>query len=257
MTDREWMDARARARPDALEALAPTRRLRTAALARPAVRRVAEMLHSAPGPMTARQIADVLGRHHTAVRTHLRILEEVGVVEGHADPPRGRGRPVRRYTLTRDPDEREANGHQELVRLLMGAVRQTGLGPDDMERFGERQGWGVTEPAGGVGELTRAFERLGFAPRPDPDVTAPGIILDHCPFADGVEAPGGELICVLHRGLARGIVARATPEVEVTELITEEPRRAGCRLRLTARHADRGPTPAPASGPGAVPPSLR
>ena len=49
------------------------------------------------------------------------------------------------------------------------------------------------------------------------------------------EAVGGELICLLHRGLARGIAARAAPDVRVDELVFEEPRRAGCRLRLSAR----------------------
>ena len=65
-------------------------------------------------------------------------------------------------------------------------------------------------------------------------------MLDRCPFADGVEAPGGELICVLHRGLARGIVVRAAPEVTVTDLVVEDPRRA----RLPA-------------APGRVPPCPR
>ena len=75
---------------------------------------------------------------------------------------------MRRYALAPDPGEREAIGHRELVRLLMGLVRQTGLGPEEMERFGERQGWAVPAPGGGIGELRQAFERLGFAPREVP-----------------------------------------------------------------------------------------
>lgn len=222
-------------RPDALEALTPSRHMRSAVLARPPAQRVAAVLEAAPGPMTAQEIADALGRHHTGVRTQLRALEAAGAVEGHEDPPGGRGRPVRRYRPSPDPDEGEASGHRELVRLLMGLVRQAGFGPDDIERFGERQGWGVPEPAGGVGELWRAFERMGFSPRGRPDSDPSDLILDRCPFADGVEAPGGELICALHRGLARGIAARAAPDVEVTQLVVEDPRRAGCRLRLAAR----------------------
>jgi len=219
--------------PDALDALSPARHARAAMLARPAARRVAAVLEAASGPLTAQEVADSLGLHHTGVRTQLAALERAGVAEGHTDPPRGRGRPARRYVLAPDPGDREASGHRELVRLLMGVVRQTGFGPDEMERFGERQGWAVPSPGGGIGELRDAFERLGFAPREIPGPAVPDLVLGNCPFADGVEAPGGELICVLHRGLARGIALRAAPDVRVTELVVEDPRRAGCRLRLS------------------------
>jgi predicted ArsR family transcriptional regulator len=220
--------------PDALDALSPARHARAAMLARPAAHRIAAVLQAASEPLTAQDVADSLGLHHTGVRTQLAALEEAGVAESQTDPPRGRGRPARRYVLAPDPKEREASGHRELVRLLMGVVRQTGLGPEEMERFGERQGWAVPSPGGGIGELRHAFERLGFAPREAPGQGVPDLVLGNCPFADGVEAPGGELICDLHRGLARGIVLRAAPDVRVTELVVEDPRRAGCRLRLSA-----------------------
>jgi predicted ArsR family transcriptional regulator len=220
---------------DALDALSPARHARAAALARTPARRVAAALEAAPGPQTAQEVADALGLHHTGVRIQLAALEEAGVVEGRTDPPKGRGRPVRRFALAPAPGEREADGHRELVRLLMGVVRQTGLGPQEMERFGERQGWAVPLPGGGLGELRSAFERLGFAPREVPGGDPPDLVLDRCPFADGVEAPGGELICLLHRGLARGIALRAAPDVAVTDLVIEDPRSAGCRLRLAAR----------------------
>lgn len=222
------------ARPDALDALAPARHAQSAVLARPAARRIAALLEEAGAPLTAQQVADALGRHHTSVRAQLDALERAGVAEGVTDPPHGRGRPVRRYVLASGAGDREAVGHRELVRLLMGVVRQTGLGPEEMERFGEGQGWTVPAEDGGVGEIRDAFARLGFAPREVPGPAPADLVLDRCPFADGVEAPGGELICVLHRGLARGIAARAAPGVTVTELVVEEPRRAGCRLRLEA-----------------------
>ena len=195
---------------------------------------MAAVIAAADHPLTAEEVATALGRHHTGVRTQIAALERVGVIEGATDPPAGRGRPVRRYSPAPDPDDREAVGHRELVRLLMGVVRQTGVGPDEMERFGEAQGRSVPVADGGVGELREAFARMGFAPRVLPG--APGdLVLDVCPFADGVEAAGGELICVLHRGLARGIAARAAPDVTVTDLVVQDPRRGGCRLCLARR----------------------
>lgn len=218
--------------PDALDALVPARHARSALLARPAARSIAALLERASGPLTAQEVADALGRHHTSVRAQLDALERVGVAHGVTDPPRGRGRPVRRYSLASPAGDPEAAGHRELVRLLMGLVRQTGLGPAEMERFGEGQGWNVPAEGAGIGEMKKAFERLGFAPREVAGPAPADLVLDRCPFADGVEAPGGDLICVLHRGLARGIVARAAPDVTVTELVVEDPRRGGCRLRL-------------------------
>jgi predicted ArsR family transcriptional regulator len=222
----------------AVDALAPARHARAAALARPAARRVAAVLEHADAPVTAQEVADALGRHHSGVRGHLAALEAAGVVEGRADPPRGRGRPARRYALAPDPDMREAEGHRELVRLLMTLVRQLALRPDEMERFGEGQGAAVPRPGGGIGELWDAFERMGFAPRRPGDGSSLDLVLGRCPFADGVEAPAGDLICVLHRGLARGILAQAAPGVTLEELEIAEPRRAGCRLRLADRRAD-------------------
>jgi predicted ArsR family transcriptional regulator len=222
-------------RAAAVDALVPARHARAAALARPAARRVAAVLERAGRPLTAHEVAEELGRHHTGVRAHLAALEEAGVVEGRADPPSGRGRPVRRYAPAADPDAREAEGHRELVRLLMTLVGRLELRPDEMERFGEDQGAGVPRPGGGVGELWEAFERMGFAPRGGDDGAPLDLVLRRCPFADGVEAPSGDLICILHRGLARGILARAAPGVTVEELVIENPRDAGCRLRLADR----------------------
>jgi predicted ArsR family transcriptional regulator len=219
--------------PDALDALAPARQRRARALARPAARRIERVLRQASGALTAQEIADLLGRHHTGVRAQLGALERSGVVEVRVDPPDGRGRPARRYALAPDPGDREAAGHRELVRLLMSLVREAGFGPAEIERFGERQGASIVQPGAGAGELREAFERLGFAPRPV-EGGAPGdLVLGRCPFADGVEAPHGQLICLLHLGLARGIAREAAPGTEVVDLEVKEPRRAGCRLRLS------------------------
>lgn len=220
--------------PDVLDALAPARSRREEALARPSVRRIEQALRTAPRGLTAQEIAVAVGRHHTGVRARLAELERIGLVEVRVDPPAGRGRPARRYVLTPDPAEREAAGHRELVRLLVSLVREAGFGPVEVERFGERQGASIARPGGGVGEIRDAFERLGFAPH-DPDDGPPGdLVLGRCPFADGVEAPDGDLICLLHRGLACGIARAAAPGTEVLDLEVKEPRRAGCRLRLSS-----------------------
>jgi predicted ArsR family transcriptional regulator len=219
--------------PDVLDALDPSGRRRAAVLARPSLNRVVEVLRGAEGPLSAAEIAETLGRHHTGVRTHLAALEDAGVVESLPGAPAGRGRPSRLYRLGPDAAEREAAGHRELVRLLMALVRSSGFGAEHIERFGEQQGASFVEPGGGVTAVHEAFARLGFAPVRRRDGDAEELVLGRCPFADGVEAPGGELICVLHRGLARGAARRTAPAVGAVELEVRNPRRAGCRLRLS------------------------
>ena len=151
--------------PDALDALLPARHTRArrspATGRRPCI--ASAWLKGAQGPMTAQEVADAVGQHHTSVRpSSSRGSRAAGVVEGATDPPRGRGRPVRRYPLASDPGDREAIGHRELVRLLMGLVRQTGFGPEEMERFGEGQGWTVPAGRGAAsGSCTRCSRAWG------------------------------------------------------------------------------------------------
>ena len=229
---RETPPARADS-PGVLDALAPARRRRDDALARPPARRIERALRAAPRGLTAQEVAEAVGRHHTGVRAQLAELERHGVVEVRVDAPAGRGRPPRRYVLAPDPAEREAAGHRELVHLLMSLVREAGFGPAEIERFGERQGASIARPGAGAGEISDAFERLGFAPREAGDGPPGDLVLGRCPFADGVEAPDGQLICLLHRGLARGIAREAAPGTDLLDLEVKEPRRAGCRLRLS------------------------
>jgi predicted ArsR family transcriptional regulator len=221
--------------PDVAEALDPPGAAWSRALGRPAARRIVEALREAGGAgMTAHDLAAALGQHHTGIRAQLAALRDAGVVEAEADAPAGRGRPAIRFRLAPDPAEREAAGHRELVRLLMDLVRQAGFDAEDVERFGEVHGRQIARPGAGPGEIREAFERLGFAPREAGAGAVPDLVLGSCPFADGVEAPGGDLICVLHRGLARGVAASAAPGVRVDDLEVVGPRTAGCRLRLSA-----------------------
>lgn len=216
------------------------REARNGTLGRAAPRRVVRVLRDAADPLSAQQVADALGLHHSGVRVHLNALVECGVAVCEAGEPRGRGRPTLFYALAPDPDSRQAAGHRELVRMLMGLVSRMGLGPEDMESFGMGQAYQVCAQGGGLPELRDALARLGFSPEAVPGPEPRDLVLHHCPFAAGVEAPGGELICALHRGLAKGIADVSGSGAEVVELVEEDPRTAGCLLRLAPGESVRG-----------------
>ena len=222
----------------------PPAHARRGARVRPAARRIAEVLEGAGGPLTAQEVADALGQHHTSVRTQLAALEKAGVAEAVTDAPHGRGRPVRRYSLvdrSRRPggrgasraraDSSWASCARPASARRDGALRRgPGLERADRGRRGRRasgrvRAHGVRTARGARAEPGRPLSSTGA----------------RSPM--GSEAPGGELICLLHRGLARGIAARAAPEVTVTELVVEDPRRAGCRLCLSAGTDERTGVP--------------
>lgn len=215
----------------------PDRQRRHDVMSKPTARGAMDLLRGADRPMSAREISDGLGLHHTGVRHHLAALRDCGLVQTERAPHAGRGRPTTLFRPVPDPDAQEAAGHAELVRMLMGLVNRMGLGPDDMEAFGVGQAHVVCRPGGGIDELTDAFARLGFAPRRVPGPAPNDIVLDHCPFAAGVEAPGGSLICALHRGLAIGAARISASGARVLELVEENPRTAGCLLRLAPEAA--------------------
>jgi hypothetical protein len=93
--------------------------------------------------------------------------------------------------------------------------------------------------AAGLSDMTDPVDRLevnaarhGFDPRRVERRSSVELVLDRCPFeATAVGAP--EVVCELHRGMAEGIAEASGGAVEVTDLVARNPRRAGCRLKLT------------------------
>ena len=205
------------------------------ALAQPARRRIAEVLAQyAPGLGVA-DIAGRVGLHPNAVRQHLRRLAEAGVVCSEREAPRGPGRPRLRYRLVHLRAPRIA-AHQELVRLLIAYIVRSGADTEDVETFGRLQG-GYFATGEGTAGIVESIARLGFAPRDAGSVedTRRGrlrISLAHCPFRDAVTAPGGEMVCRMHRGLVEGIAEGAAPGSRLTEFAPGDPTRAGCRVTV-------------------------
>lgn len=220
-------------RPSPADALLPGGESLARALSHPSRRRIVDALREAPDGLTAFDLAERVALHHNAVRQHLGALAKAGLVSAERDAPSGRGRPSIRHRLVGD-DVSVAAGHAELVRLLMGLVQRAGFGPDDVEAFGYEQGLVVGRRGAGAETILEAFARLGFAP----EETTPAAErragrldarLMSCPFRAAVEAPGGEVVCRLHRGVAAGLAERAG-DAELVAFEIRDPREARCRL---------------------------
>jgi predicted ArsR family transcriptional regulator len=236
--------------PGAAAALQPGALGMEGALGRPARRRIAEALASWPEGATVAALADLLGVHTNAVRKQLAALQAAGIVASEPEAPSGRGRPSTRWRLVAGAGDAVAEGHHELVRLLVGLVRSSGFGADAVEAFGRDEGRLIGGP-GGARALADAFARLGFAPEELASAAArkggeSDLRLNACPFRDAVLQPGGEVVCRLHRGLAAGLAERAAEGGELIGFDDVDPVRGGCRVRARGLGA---PGRAQAAGP--------
>jgi predicted ArsR family transcriptional regulator len=194
---------------------------RAKALSAPTRVEILTLLRSAPSPLTAGALAGALGIHHTAVRQHLAVLADAGLVRSQALPVEGRGRPRTGYTATAT----EGVPYRELAGMLADAVR-TGRTARDAGRDAGL----LVEPSadGPIATLHDEAQRLGFEPRTRRRGDLQEIVLGACPFAE-LATTQPETVCELHVGLAEGIAARAGG-LEVEGIHLADPHKGGCRI---------------------------
>lgn len=82
---------------------------------------------------TVPELAPELGLTETAVRQHLEVLEDLGIVQRAEATPHGRGRPALRWSLTERANELFPDRHAELTAELIGAIR-TALGEQALSK---------------------------------------------------------------------------------------------------------------------------
>lgn len=143
------------------------------------------------GPSTASALAERLGLTAAAIRRHLDVLEDTGVLEsaeqrvyGH----RGRGRPARVFGLTEAGRATFYSAYDDLAITALQFLARTG-GPDAVTRFAESR----------IADLETRFAALAEA---SPDAT-PAEALAEALSADGYVAsseplPSGEQLCQHH-----------------------------------------------------------
>lgn len=205
---------------------------RTADRGRPTRRAIVETLAGSTSGMTATELAEAIGVHPNAVRRQLRTLVRDGSVGSARELSGRRGRPAARYRAS--GARREAAATQRLARMLVELVGD--LAPDEarVEEFGRRQAPGLAAAGDGRRALLDLMTAMGFAPREVTGAAAARegaleVVLEHCPFRDAVNAGGGRLVCVLHRGISQGLV-EMTPGARLSAFESRPPEAAGCRI---------------------------
>jgi predicted ArsR family transcriptional regulator len=210
---------------------------------RPTRRAIMEVLGASPEGLTTVELARVLGLHPNGVRKQLNALLRDGSVGAERESSGRRGRPAVRYRAAEE--RRETAAAQRLASMLVELLAEVGPGEELVEEFGRRQAARLATTSDGRAALLTQLTTMGFSPRETTGMTSArkgrlDVVLGHCPFAGAVEADGGRLVCVLHRGLSRGLVEMSSTG-RLTGFEIRPPRRAGCRIA-----AEGLPVPAPA-----------
>lgn len=190
-------------------------------------RRVLDILRAADAPLGVQEIAESMSLHANTARFHLDGLVDAGLAERAAEE---RGQPGRPRMVYRSepadvpPDQRS---YRLLTQMLTTLVVDVLPQP---ERAAVQAGevWGhylADRPAPlqkvdadeGIRRLSAVLADAGFAPGVVADADAPVIPLRHCPFREIAEQHR-EVVCSLHLGLMRGVLAEVRAPVTATRL---------------------------------------
>lgn len=213
------------------------------ALASPTRERLMEVLRSADGPMSSRELATSVDLHPNTVRSHLGILVNAGLVACARQAPRGRGRPRHVYTAIGEPHDVQARFDGESYDLLAAVLAdRVRIDHADADRVieetaaawvGQRVGGDPTPSTDreAIERLLGMLAALGFASRTvnaaDGSVN---LVADRCPIA-AVARSHPDVACSFHRGVVRGLLASLGGRVALAGLEVA-PLGDGCRAIL-------------------------
>lgn len=201
---------------------------RARALAHESRVQILHLLQQSAADLGVQAIADQVGLHRTTTRDHLEHLVAAGYVARTTEVLGTRGRPRILYAALERPEVPAASAwfRDTLVSILLAgygraAASRAGAavqgGQERAARWVAEHGSDLpAAPVAGVGAFTGPEElaqlavveahlsELGFEPEVDP--VEPQIHLRHCPFL-GLARESTEVVCSVHLGLARGVLA--------------------------------------------------
>ena len=206
--------------------------LQAKALGDPTRHRLFRYIADAQGPVTVAELTGHAGLNHNAVRQHLAVLKDAGLVTEEAERRDRPGRPRLLYRLHPEaPGEWATPGAYAWLAGLLSAALHRGQDPRQAGRQeGHRRAAEVASSGDPADLLEQEISRRGFRPVRQERGPVIEFTLGRCPFAE-VAAADPDTICRLHLGLAEGLTEGLGGLI--TERLTVRPaRRAGCRLMV-------------------------
>lgn len=189
------------------------------------------LISEAEGELDVAGMAASLKLHPNTIRSHLRRLEEAGLVRPEAESRTTRGRPRLLWWL--GPTARDLTGgardYQLLATILAGHVH---VGTGDPAGLAESAGraWGGYLAAGdrpepfalsssgeAIGMISSLMERIGFEPSLEANGSSTKVLLHNCPFR-AVAERYPDVVCALHLGIMRGALEETRSTIEARSL---------------------------------------
>lgn len=207
----------------------------------------------ANGPVGVDELTAHVRLNHNAVRQHLAVLKDAGLVTEETEQRDRPGRPRLLYRQHPEVAERwdVPGSYAWLAGLLSAAIRR-GQEPRQAGRQdGHRRAAEISGPGDPADLMEQELSRRGFRPARAGRGRRLEFTLGRCPFAKVAAADPGT-VCQLHLGLAEGL-AEGLGRLRVERLTPRDPFGGGCRL--TVQRTAGGPTegtgpesPAPGQG---------
>jgi predicted ArsR family transcriptional regulator len=213
------------------------------ALGDPTRHRLFRYVAEAPSPVGVAELTDHVGLNHNAVRQHLAVLRDAGLIVEEVEERSRPGRPRLLYHLAPEASGKwgTPGAYAWLAGLLSDALRRH-LEPRQVGvEEGHRRGVELAGTGEPLGVLEDEIARRGFRPTRVERGRVVEFVLGRCPFAD-VAGADPDTVCQLHLGLAEGL-AEGLGGLEVRGLTAKDPRRAGCRLTVRRQGALAGARP--------------
>jgi predicted ArsR family transcriptional regulator len=204
--------------------------LQARALGDPTRHRLFRYIADAPAPVTVAELTRYARLNHNAIRQHLAVLKDAGLVTEEAERRDRPGRPRLMYRLHPEAAGEWATpgAYAWLARLLSAALR----GGQDARQAGRQEGHRraaeMPSPADPADLLQQEMSRRGFRPARKDKGPEIEFTLTRCPLAE-VAAADPQTICQLHLGLAEGLT-EGLGGLITDRLVIKPARHAGCRL---------------------------
>ncbi len=202
------------------------------ALGDPTRHRLFRYIADAPQPVGVAELTSHVGLNHNAVRQHLAVLKEAGLVTQETEARSRRGRPRLMYRIHPEVAGRwETPGaYAWLAGVLSGALRRQQGAHQAGRQEGHRRAAELAGPYDSADLLEAEMTRRGFRPSRTEHGPRISLVLRQCPFAE-VAADDPGTVCQLHLGLAEGL-AEGLGSLAIEGLTVKNARQAGCRLTI-------------------------
>ncbi len=205
----------------------------------PTEARVVELFRSVDAALDTATVARRLELHPNGVRLQLQRMERRGLVESEsARGDVGRPRALWRLTPRAIAEADMPHTGWAMARSLARAIPATTTRLREVELAGEQMGAELANELGSATSddpreaLGDALAALGFDPERTDDGPRARYALRTCPYAEAVRE-NAAVVCTLHRGVVRGVLARVAPGAELTAFEPKDPGPAGCIVGVT------------------------